>query len=171
MAYSAKAIANYFLERAKDAGETLDHLQLQKLVYFAHAVYFKRNKEPLIADPVFAWKHGPVIQTLYDALKRYGSGPVTDYLSSWKWDPKNGMSSTVPIVNPGDAGTRSFLDNAYNSLHSLAGWRLRCVSHAKDGAWYKTVRGQNIDPNDENSLRELPRNLVILDKEIMECGK
>ena len=83
MAYSAKAIANYFLRRAKDDGRTLDHLQLQKLVYFAHAVYFNQMKEPLIVDPVFAWKHGPVIQTLYDELKCYGNGPITGYLQDF----------------------------------------------------------------------------------------
>lgn len=171
MAYSAKAVANFFLKKAKDAGEALDHLQLQKIVYFAHAVYFNKNHEPLIVDPVFAWKHGPVIQTLYDALKCYGSGPVQQFVTELKRDPSGQVMLITPMVNPNDTKVLNFLDLAYNELHKLPGWRLRCVSHAENGAWFKTVQSQGIDPKNEMSLQNLPRNLVILDKEIEACGK
>ena len=36
MPYDVRAVANFFLDRAAEAGQKLDHMKLQKLVYIAH---------------------------------------------------------------------------------------------------------------------------------------
>lgn len=171
MAYTAKAVANFFLRKAKELGKNLTHLQIQKMVYFAHAVYFKNNHKPLIVDPVFAWKHGPVIQSLYDSFKHFGNSPITDFATELQMEDSGKIKSIIPMVDLNDTSVCNFLDVAYNELHKLPGWRLRCVSHAKNGAWYKTVSSKGINPEDESSLQKIPRNLVILDQDIETCGK
>lgn len=168
MCYSAKAVANFFIRKSLEDHKPLTHLQLQKMVFFAHAVYFKEYHKPLIADPVFAWKYGPVIQDLYLELKDYGDSPITKSISGISLDGEEVLIST-PEINKKDTKVLKFLTSAYNSLHSMTGGRLCAISHAKGGAWYKTLEERGLDPEDKNVV--IPRNLVILDDAIEECGK
>ena len=48
MSYKPRLIANAFLLKASSYRRSLSHLQLQKLVYFAHAWHLAIHKEPLI---------------------------------------------------------------------------------------------------------------------------
>ena len=81
MSISASVVANHFLELAWAENKQLTHMQLQKLVYFAHGVMLAHIGEPLINEGVSAWKFGPVIPELYDKLKEYGSRNITDKIS------------------------------------------------------------------------------------------
>ena len=78
MAYEAKAIANYFLEKAKAEGNSLTPMQVQKLVYFAHGWYLGLFGEPLIKESVQAWSYGPVIPSLYQEFKRFGNQGIDE---------------------------------------------------------------------------------------------
>lgn len=77
MTYSVAAIANALIEIAANRGMYLSNLKLQKLVYFAHGWYLALEGVPLIREEVQSWRYGPVIQSLYEDLKHYGSAPVT----------------------------------------------------------------------------------------------
>jgi len=57
-------------------------MQLQKLVYIAHGFCLGLLDEPLIGGQPEAWQYGPVFPTLYRTLRHYGSGEVTDLLST-----------------------------------------------------------------------------------------
>lgn len=170
MCYSAKAVANFFIKKSLEDHKPLTHLQLQKMVFFAHAVYFKEYHKPLVVDPVFAWKYGPVFLDLYLSLKDYGDSPVTDNISDAML-LQNGedVFVTTPEINSKDTKVLKFLDGAYNALHDMTGGRLCAISHAKGGAWYKTLEERGLDPEDKNVI--IPRNLVILDDAIEACGK
>ena len=78
MCYTANAVANYFIKKSLDEKIPLTHMHLQKMMFFAHAFYFKHYGKPLISDPFVAWQHGPVIETLYHDLKKYGNEEITD---------------------------------------------------------------------------------------------
>ncbi len=78
MPYSAKAVANEFLALAKEDGEELTPMQLQKLVYFAYGWYLAITGERLLNERVEAWQWGPVIPSLYSEFKKFGSEPITD---------------------------------------------------------------------------------------------
>ena len=78
MPFPAKAVANEFLDVAKDDGESLSSMKLQKLVYFAHGWYLAIMDNPLLREDIQAWQFGPVIPVLYRAFKRFGSEAVTE---------------------------------------------------------------------------------------------
>ncbi len=71
---SSLLISDHILRRAPDKRLTPFHLI--KMVVIAHGRHLATTNEPLIADRIEAWKHGPVIPVLYHELKIYGDGLV-----------------------------------------------------------------------------------------------
>lgn len=61
-------VATYILSKIK-----CTHLALEKLVYLAYAEYLCEYKEPLFEDTIYAFKHGPVVRSVYETYKRSGS--------------------------------------------------------------------------------------------------
>lgn len=78
--FSPQAVANYLLDKARDDGELLTHMKLQKLVYIAHGWHLAVTGKPLLSDPVEAWQFGPVIRSLYHDLKHFGHEPISGRL-------------------------------------------------------------------------------------------
>lgn len=170
MPYSAIAVANYFIDKSKK----LTNMRLQKMVFFCHARWLKEQGRPLITEPVVAWPHGPVIPVLYDALKHYGSGPVTSRIGlarNCEDSLFGGWDILIPVIPEDATQVRELLDWFYNSTKDTETWRLRAFSHAEGGSWQRTLRERGIDPDDEKSLDTIPRNLTILDDVIRECGR
>lgn len=72
-AYSAMDIAGWFLSRVdRAAGDTITHLKLQKLVYYAQAWYLANYAKPLVKEDFEAWSHGPVCPELWHKYKNHG---------------------------------------------------------------------------------------------------
>ncbi len=61
-------VANYILSKIR-----CTHLSLEKLVYFAYADYLCEHSERLFEDQIYAFTHGPVVDSVYRAFKRSGS--------------------------------------------------------------------------------------------------
>jgi uncharacterized phage-associated protein len=68
-------VADFILCRFRDKGEPVDHLKLQKLVYYVQAWHLALFGEPLFNGDIQAWIHGPVQPQLYSRLKE------------WRWRP------------------------------------------------------------------------------------
>ncbi|RNJ79595.1 MAG: DUF4065 domain-containing protein [Nitrosopumilus sp. B06] len=51
-------------------------MQVIKLAYMSHGYTLALTDEPLFSDKVEAWKYGPVISSLYHALKKYRNAPI-----------------------------------------------------------------------------------------------
>lgn len=71
------AIANYFIELAKNDDNLVSPMKLQKLVYFAHGWCLALADKPLINEKVEAWQYGPVVGSLYREFKKYGNEGIT----------------------------------------------------------------------------------------------
>lgn len=61
-------VATYILSKIK-----CTHLSLEKLVYFAYADYLCEHSERLFEDQIYAFTHGPVVDSVYETYKRSGS--------------------------------------------------------------------------------------------------
>lgn len=67
---TALDVAAYIIQRFKEfrANENdLTHLKLQKLLYYCQGHRLALTHEPLFADQIQAWEHGPVVPTVYSA--------------------------------------------------------------------------------------------------------
>ena len=72
MERDARSVANEIIQRGINDGNLVTPLKLIKLVYFCHAWMLALYDEPLLDEPVEAWKYGPVISSVYDSVSRYG---------------------------------------------------------------------------------------------------
>lgn len=71
--YEATDIANWFLCHIdRDAGDSITHLKLQKMLYYAQAWCMVLSGKSLFEDYFEAWSHGPVLPGVYNEFKRYG---------------------------------------------------------------------------------------------------
>ena len=69
--YSAETIANWFLSNIdRESGDSITHLKLQKLLYYAQAWYMvltENESEPILfEEKIEAWTHGPVVREVYN---------------------------------------------------------------------------------------------------------
>lgn len=63
-------VADWFINRVdRDAGDSITHLKLQKLLYFAQAWHLANKGLPLFETDFQAWAHGPVARPIYDRFK------------------------------------------------------------------------------------------------------
>jgi uncharacterized phage-associated protein len=77
MPYSAKAVANTFLNLAKREGRTLASSKLQRLVFLAHGFQLFNHGEdfPLVREDFVAADEGPIVPDLDQALLECGNTP------------------------------------------------------------------------------------------------
>lgn len=83
--YSAETIANWFLTNIdRESGDSITHLKLQKLLYYAQAWYMvltENESEPILFEErIEAWTHGPVVREIYNKYRDmgYDSLPIPD---------------------------------------------------------------------------------------------
>ena len=68
----ALTIAKALIATSNSRNIPIDHLKLQKLLYFAQAISLVRNSRPLFAGKMYAWKHGPVVDTVWNEYQGNG---------------------------------------------------------------------------------------------------
>src|SRR4051794_29818552 len=74
---TADQVADYFLAHVdEESGDNITHLKLQKLLYYAQGFHLAIQGEPLFAEPIEAWEHGPVVCRVYHKVKYCGNRPI-----------------------------------------------------------------------------------------------
>ncbi|WP_448191972.1 Panacea domain-containing protein [Azospirillum sp. sgz301742] len=164
--HSSKAIANYFLDRARSEGRFLTTMNVLKLVYIAHGWTLALTDLPLIQERVEAWRHGPVIRELWDEFKVYGSGPIRAFADGGQGfsklflqrDWENESSATKESLTPSES---NILDAVWNSYKNFNAFQLSAMTHVPGTPWSNVyIEGLNsaIENDDiKNHYRELHR--------------
>ena len=138
MGYTAKAIANYFLEKHGEA--KISPLKLQKLVYISHGWHLGLFDEPLVDDEYAeAWQYGPVFPSLYYEFKEFGSDPV-DRLAKDYSGPN--FDSVMPKIKSVDTLVPELLSKVWEGYGHLTAIQLSALTHAQGTPWYKTWHGK-----------------------------
>lgn len=161
MPYDVRAVANFFLDRAADAGQKLDHMKLQKLVYIAHGWYLAVTGEPLIYERVEAWPYGPVIPDLYHQLKQHGRSPIEERLSVVDLETFEPIPASVYQGQDAAAIARSvdILQRVWARYGQLTALQLSTLTHKPGTPWDAVAK--------DNATTE-PRGFVISDDRIRD---
>lgn len=119
-------VAKYFLSKVdEDLGDGISNLKLQKLVYYAQGFYLAIHDEPLFANRIEAWEHGPVVPDLYHAYKAYGGGNIPV--------PADFDAEAL------DGGVTELLDEVYSVFGQYSAWKLRNMTH-EERPWKEAFR-------------------------------
>lgn len=122
--HDSRTIANRFLALAQDKGDSLTPMQVLKLVYIAHGWMLGLYGRPLIRDNVQAWQYGPVIPTLYNAMKDFRASPVTGTLRA----PAEEL----------DSNEEDLIEQVYKIYGKKSGPALSRLTHADGTPWHHT---------------------------------
>ncbi len=135
--HRVEAIANEFLKRSRAEGRSLTNMQLQKLPYIAHGWCLALAGDELVGEVPTAFPYGPVYLSLYDALRRYGSGAVGDFIHE-----NDGTATESFGLVRGDVVNANLTDsevklvdavwNAYKQFHAF---QLSAMTHQDDSPW------------------------------------
>ncbi|EPM9361275.1 Panacea domain-containing protein [Enterobacter ludwigii] len=146
--YNPICIVNEFIDRARKNGDNLTHMQVQKLLYIAHGYSLAFLEEPLLEEPVCAWRYGPVIPSVYYALRHNRSNPIAERAVSTALKPE--------VVN---AKTASLLDSIYETYGKLSGVALSEFTHRAGTPWSQAMdKRENIIS--DASIKDYYRRLV-----------
>lgn len=97
-------------------------MQMLKLVYIAHGWRLGLYGKPLINDEIQAWRYGPVIPRLYDAVRVYKSSPITKKIKAPKGDVLNRNENSI-------------VEQVFEIYGNLSGPALSRLTHAAGTPW------------------------------------
>lgn len=127
---TANQVAEYILTLSDpDEGDIISNLKLQKLVYYCQGFYLAMYDAPLFKEPIVAWEHGPVVESLYHAYKKYGTGAIAlpDYIDFSKYSEN----------------TEELIKEVYKLFGQFSAWKLRNMTH-EEPTWLNTPRNMEI---------------------------
>lgn len=135
MTYTADLIAKWFLARNKcdmnDCdSEAISNLKLQKLLYYAQGCTLALTGEALFNDEIVAWKHGPVIESIYQEYKNNGSCGI-EFNEEFN-------------SNDIDISTQNILEEVYQTFGQFSAWKLRDMTH-QESPWIETKQSDIIN--------------------------
>ena len=121
---SVIAVANILIGEARKNGKAITPLQLIKMAYIAHGIHLGLGFGRLFEEEIQAWRYGPVIPDLYQAVKQYGRGSIT---------------AAIPYTGPDlDERRIQLLEKVYEAYGKYTGLFLTCLTH-QDGTPWKQV--------------------------------
>lgn len=124
-ASNANDVANFLINFARERGDYLTPLKLQKLMFYADAWHMVvTNGQELIPDRFEAWVHGPVVRSIYHRFNHYRWNPITELLP-------------IPQFPEVTAG---FLAEVYRVFGGFSGYELEQLTHQEEP--WKAARGQ-----------------------------
>lgn len=142
MTISANDVADALLSIAREHGDNLTHLKLQKLVFYADAWYMVfNNGNQLIPEQFEAWVHGPVVRSLYDRFRGSSWHPIMEEVS-------------YPLSL--DKDTRDHLNEIYEVLGAFSAFELEQMTHDEQ-PWIQARQG--LEP-DQVCTRAIDKSLM-----------
>ena len=136
MVHRAVAIANSFWDIAQAAGQSVDPMKLQKLVYFAHGWHLGFGQGALSIENAEAWRWGPVFPDLYHAVKRWGSGSIRTPIHVVDFDGTE-LGWNAPRMSEQDVLGCQIVQRVWEVYWKMSGPALSQLTHEKGGPWHQ----------------------------------
>lgn len=131
-------------DRAEIENRPITQMKLLKLVYIAYGWYLSVLDKRLFDEPIYAWKHGPVVRSLYDEFKHNIDAPIHQHSIQFDLDEKK---VTTPRILDKDAAANLVLGSVWDIYKHYSASQLRNKTHEAGTPWYQVY-----DPEKRNAL-------------------
>ena len=156
-------LANYFISCSYASNVYLDPLKLMKLVYFSYAWYLYFTNNDLFNEEIQAWKHGPVISSIFHEFKNLGLyGKIENNRFATYIDlSKDGDGSPqIPFIQNDelikDENLERSLAGVWYLYKDCTGDELEKITHEESTAWKNNYKeGRNVIINTTQRDRQL----------------
>lgn len=137
---TAVDVARYFLGKVdRDAGDAPTHLWVQKMVYYAQAWSLVFLGVSMFPDEIQAWKHGPVVTTLWSRLSVFGNSCIPEEFD---------FEDQAGEVSLDEERVLRMVWDVYGELSAL---KLRKLTH-QEMPWLKARRGLPEDARSQTPI-------------------
>ena len=131
MGAKSLAVAQHILTRQKSKADTVTPMQLVKLTYIAHGMTLGLLGRALLDEQVEAWKYGPVVRSVYDAVSEYGSSPIETVV------PHEFYFAYEGFLNSQEKNIIDYVSDTYGNIPAFT---LSDATHAEGTPWYVTMQ-------------------------------
>jgi uncharacterized phage-associated protein len=139
METNALSVANYFIDLSLRDGVELRQYGLMKRVYLTHgwslAYYDKGALDPRY-DVVEAWRHGPVIPSVYHTFKHNRNNPIREKGVIMSYTSSGLGEECVPMLD--DADICEMSDRVWHTYKSLSDREIVELLHSEGMPWSMT---------------------------------
>lgn len=127
----SKKLAKYILAKVGP----INHLKLQKLVYYVEAYHLAYFEKSLIDDNFEAWLHGPVSRKIWNHIKE-----VANVYDSIKYPGEDKHAFVNDFKKGITEDQLDLLNDVLREFGKESSYKLECMTHAED-PWKKARRG------------------------------
>lgn len=136
---NARAVANFFIQKSLEEAKPLDHLKLQKLIYFSYAWWCGNFGDYLFEEEIEAWPHGPVVRDIYVEFCDSGKNFINRLAQVINYET---YEITMPKVENEDV--KKNLLAVWNVYKNFSGIQLSNLTHSNEEPWYKIKNREDL---------------------------
>ncbi len=126
-------VATYLLCKIK-----CTHLKIEKLAYLCFAEYLCKYDKELFKDYIYAYKYGPVVNSIYQKYKGYDNKNISI-------DSNLTLPFRSRILFAEDGLNKAFsIDETLEKYGNLSASDLVTLTHRKDTPWYVSGAGKDV---------------------------
>lgn len=154
---SAEIVAKEFVRMGSSSESPVTQMKLQKMVFFAHGLHLALYDTPLCSEPFFAWKFGPVIPSIYQLYKKWGSSPIIAQPPAIKPSEVSAVSESYTLSST----EMEAIEYTWEITKNLDGVTLSNWSHAANSPWAKAYAlGENTIISNDVIKEYFEQNLI-----------
>lgn len=129
--FYAVEVAEYIIGYANEQNYSVSNLKLQKILYFIQAQFLVTLGYPCFKDVIEAWDFGPVVRSVYNQYKRYGSANI--YLGNMSLETKMNELEKFNIQRVVDKCANFSANQLVEITHNQDPWK---NAYRRDGIIY-----------------------------------
>lgn len=137
-------VADYFIWLANTTSKqelSLCPLKLQKLIFLAQGWHLAFHDEPLFLEDFEAWSYGPVIRSVYNKYRFWGSQPINRFIEQ----------PDLPF------DIEYFLKKVFSTFLHTSALKLSSMTHEDGTPWSKVRNGL---PLESHCSKIIPKDLI-----------
>lgn len=120
------SLANYIIKKMYQKGKKVNHLKLQKLLFYVAVWHLVYTDYPIIDEDFQAWLHGPVLRSVWEHFKKYSI--MLDDLPF----PQDSELENINLTEEQE----EIIDDVLDEYGEKSGYYLECLTHSEE-PWKK----------------------------------